>query len=264
MGLFKKVSEARMKDGVDGTLKVVGITMPSSEATDCNYRMDAVVSADGLAPTAIVHHGYCSVSKWPYVGQELAVKVDRAKPDHVVIDFGKVAKSKDVARNAAEQLAEQMRTGGSPTTSVPGVTVDGGSVTVAPDGSYQISGFGGGSININLDQLTATSGGQTQAAPDPEAATTFVSSADVIARGTAGSATLLGTFPTDEPAVKPDHTNVGLMLNVMIDGHPPYQVQNLYAVPQDKLAALTPGALLPVKVDLASAEQVAVDWSLVA
>jgi hypothetical protein len=262
MGLFKKVSEARMKDGVDGTLKVVGITMPSSEATDCNYRMDAVVSADGLAPTAIVHHGYCSVSKWPYQGQELAVKVDRANPQHVVIDFGKVAKGRDVARNAAEQLAEQMRSGGSSTTSVPGVTVDGGNVTVAPDGSYQISGFGGGSININLDQLGAMAGGATRSTTEPEPAATVVTSADIIARGTAGSATLLGTFPTDEPSIKPDHTNVGLMLNVMIDGHPPYQVQNLYAVPQDKLTALTPGALLPVKVDLASTELVAVDWSL--
>jgi hypothetical protein len=73
----------------------------------------------------------------------------------------------------------------------------------------------------------------------------------------------LGTFPTDVPPVKPAHTNVGLMLNVMIDGHPPFQVQNLYAVPDDKVARLAPGTLLPVKADLANTKLVAVDWDAV-
>ena len=53
------------------------------------------------------------------------------------------------------------------------------------------------------------------------------------------------------------------MLNVMIDGRPPFQVQALYAAPMDKLVKLTPGALLPVKADPNEADIVAVDWDAV-
>ncbi|HEX3823400.1 MAG TPA: hypothetical protein VHV79_02915 [Mycobacteriales bacterium] len=258
MGLFGKLSEVRMKDGVDGTLKVVGITMPEPTATEANYRLDGVVSAPGLEPTAIVHHGMCSVSKWPYQGQELPVKVDRANPSHIVIEFGKLKKSKDASRDAARQLAEQMRAGG-------GATVRGadGGLTRNADGSYQLTGDGS-AISITIDSGTGavTTGPPGSSASADDTAPTVTSSADILARGTAGSATLLGTFPTDAPAVKPGHTNVGLMLNVMIDGHAPFQASNLYAVPEDKVARLAPGTLLPVKADLATG-LVAVDWAAV-
>jgi hypothetical protein len=62
------------------------------------------------------------------------------------------------------------------------------------------------------------------------------------------------------PVTKPGHTGVGLMLNVMVDGHLPFQVQNVYAVPDAKVSKLTPGALLPVRADLTATGMVAVDW----
>jgi hypothetical protein len=113
MGLLGKLKEIKMKDPVEGTLKVVAISMPSATATQENYRLDGVVSADGVPATAIVHHGMTSVSHWPATGDELPVTVDRAKPDHIVIHWGDVPKGVDQARSAAEQLAEQMRAGGS-------------------------------------------------------------------------------------------------------------------------------------------------------
>jgi hypothetical protein len=102
---------------------------------------------------------------------------------------------------------------------------------------------------------------ETTAAPEP--APLKVSNADVLARGTRGNATVLGTFPTDQPAPLPDHTIIGLMLNVMIDGHPPYQVQAMYNAPTAKLGKLAPGALLPVAADPAQLNMVAVDWDAV-
>jgi hypothetical protein len=107
-------------------------------------------------------------------------------------------------------------------------------------------------------QMRAGTAGATSAGT--AAATQTVSAADVLARGTAGSATLLGSFPADAPGADADHTMIGLMLNVMIDGHPPFQVQNIYKAPTAKLGKLAPGALLPVKADLASEPLVAVDW----
>jgi hypothetical protein len=253
MGLLGKLSEARMKDGVDGTLKVVGISMPDPTATEANYRLNGVVSAPGLEPTAIVHHGMCSVSKWPYAGQELPVKVDREDPSHVVIEFKKLKKSNDLARDAAQQLAEQMRAGG------------GGVPAQGADGSYQLT-TGGANISITIDRSTGavTTAGMGDSAAHVEAAPPVASSADVLARGTAGSATLLGTFPSDAASPKPGTTVIGLMLNVMIDGHPPFQAQNLYAVPEDKVARLAPGTLLPVKADLGGSGLVAVDWAALA
>jgi hypothetical protein len=114
-----------------------------------------------------------------------------------------------------------------------------------------------GATTINLPPIVET----VDDGPDDTAAVPTVSSADVLARGTAGSATLLGTFPTDVPATKPNHTNIGLMLNVMIDGHAPFQADNLYAVPDEKKARLVVGSLLPVKADLATTGLVAVDWA---
>ena len=90
-----------------------------------------------------------------------------------------------------------------------------------------------------------------------------VSAASVLASGTRGNATLLGTFPAHETAGDSEHTLLGLMLNVMIDGQPPYQVQNYYKAPNEKLPALTPGKLLPVAVALPDQTMVAVEWEAV-
>ena len=96
--------------------------------------------------------------------------------------------------------------------------------------------------------------------PDADVAPKVVSAADILARGIAGNATLLGTYPSPTAAPSPDKTSIGLMLNVLVDGRPPYQVQALYAPPTAKVAKLAPGTLLPVKVDPNQPELVAVDW----
>jgi hypothetical protein len=90
-----------------------------------------------------------------------------------------------------------------------------------------------------------------------------VSSADVLASGTRGSATLIGTFAAPESAGDSEHTTLGLTMNVTIDGTPPYQVQNYYRAPNEKLSVLIPGRVLPVAVALPDQTMVAVDWEVV-
>ncbi len=220
MGIFAKFSEARMKDPVDGTAKIVSMTTASADATSSNYSMDCVVSGPGIEPTA-VHHtgGMAPTDRWPSPGDEIPIVIDRSNPSHFVVEWKKLPKWQIQSKLDAEALAAQMRAG--------------------------------------------TAGAAAPAVTVAEAAPTKVSSADVLARGTAGSATVLGTFPTGQPAPDADHTIIGLMLNVMIDGHPPYQVQAMYNTPTAKLDKLAPGALLPVKADPNQLQLVAVDWDAV-
>jgi hypothetical protein len=260
VGLFKKLSEKRMKDPVEGTVKVVGITTPDPTATETNYRLDGVVSGPGIEPQAVVKHGMMSVSKWPQIGDTLPVTVDRSNPEHFVLHLENIATGHQQAAQRAQAIAAQMREGQSG--DAPVGTSDGSSTTT----TYTTDG---GTVEIHIDGLGGTQpevhvgGPGVQSDDGSEPAPDVVSSADVLARGTAGSATLLGTFPSDQVAEKPGHTIIGLMLNVMIDGRPPYQVTILYAAPTEKLVKLTPGALLPVKVDPDHEDLVAVDWDSV-
>ncbi|HVT20929.1 MAG TPA: hypothetical protein VHE57_06045 [Mycobacteriales bacterium] len=223
-----------------------------------------MVSAEGLMPTAVVHKGVASIGRWPSPGQELPVTVDRDKPERLVIHWDDVPKGADVAASMAQQLAEQMRGGGVPT--VPQVktdttvTVNGQPVTLGPGatanlGSLIESAVAAAGTVPGMASIARMAGG-TGGIPT-------VSNDEILTSGTPGNATLLGTFPPPVPVTKEGRTGVGLMLNVMIDGRPPYQIQNVYAVPNDKVAKLTPGALLPVKVNPNMANLVAVDWSAV-
>jgi hypothetical protein len=257
MGLIGKLSEMRMKDPVEGVLRITGITIPDSTATSANYRLDGVVSADGLMPTAIVHHGMAPANRWPSPGDELPVTVDRAKPERLVVHWKELPTGQATAQQAAQQLADQMRGGGTAAAAAasfaaPAGFGDASKVTVTVNGVPTNA--------IPADLLSTVQSALGGLVPAAAAEPPTVSNADILARGTAGSATLLGTFPSPVPVTKPGHTGVGLMLNVMIDGRLPFQVQNVYAVPDTKVTKLTPGALLPIKADLTNTNLVAIDW----
>ena len=223
MGLIGKLSEMRMKDPVDGICQVVGINYPDPMATSQNYRMECVITAPGIDATATTHQGMCSTSKWPSPGDQLPITVDRSNPKHFVVHWDQLRTGHDQAVSQAQALAEQMRSGAS----------------------------------------AAVAGGVQAAAGGLPPVKDHVSAADVLARGTRGNATLLGTFPAPESSDDPQRTLIGLMLNVMIDGQPPFPAQNYYKAPNDKLARLTPGTLLPVAALLPDKTMVAVDWDAV-
>jgi hypothetical protein len=91
-----------------------------------------------------------------------------------------------------------------------------------------------------------------------------VSAGDILARGTAGLASVEAVFPTAETTQKPNHTVVGLAMSVMVPGQPTSMTKNLYAVPNEKLSSVVVGTTLPVKVDPTNPGLVAVDWAAVA
>jgi hypothetical protein len=219
MGLIGKLSEMRMKDPVEGVVRVVGINYPDPMATSQNYSMECVVTAPGVDAVAVTHKGIASTAKWPSSGDELPATVDRSKPEHLVIKWDQLRTGREQAVDQAQALAEQMRSGSDAT------------------------------------QQASTSG----LPPVKD----HVSSADVLASGTRGSATLIGTFAAPESAGDSEHTTLGLTMNVTIDGTPPYQVQNYYRAPNEKLSVLIPGRVLPVAVALPDQTMVAVDWEVV-
>jgi hypothetical protein len=107
------------------------------------------------------------------------------------------------------------------------------------------------------DPVTVTNLGQ----PDvPAGQPQVISAADVLARGLPATATLLGTIPDDRPSPEPGFAMLGLVLSVAREGQAPFQVQAEYKVPLEKLHQLSPGAVLPVKVDTVVPGVVAVDW----
>jgi hypothetical protein len=229
----------RMKDPVEGSLNVVGISMPDPTATSANYRLDGVVSGPNIAPTPVVHHGMASLSKWPSPGDVLPVTVDRAKLDRLVIHWEQITTGKAAAQSAAAQLAEQMR----------------GGTAGAADRQALIE-----------QALGMRSGGQAQAAAfvgTNPGTPPVVSAAEILARGTAGLASIESVFPTAETTQKPNHTVVGLAMTVMVAGQPTSMTKNLYAVPNEKLSAVVVGTTLPVKVDPTNPGLVAVDWAAV-
>jgi hypothetical protein len=114
MGLFTKLGEVRMKDPVEGTLRVVNVTLPDSGTTSVNYRLEGVVTGEGVEATAVTHHGVAKINKWPSPGAELPVTVDRAKPARLVIHWERIPKAHDAAIAEAEALAAQLRAGGRP------------------------------------------------------------------------------------------------------------------------------------------------------
>ena len=73
MGLFNWAHNKRMTDPVDGTLQLTSCSSGANDAMYSNCRMTGVVSAPGLAPTAVEHKCTAPTKKWPQPGQTLPV-----------------------------------------------------------------------------------------------------------------------------------------------------------------------------------------------
>lgn len=197
------------------------------------------MSAPGLAPTAVVHHGMASLSRWPSSGAVLPVTVDRSKPERLVVHWDQVETGRHQAQSAAQALAEQLRAG------------------APPEQAWAQPAMPQPSIPQQF--VTQSSVPQPATAPPP----VIASAADILQHGTAGLASVVAVFPSAEIAQKPQHTMVGLQLNVMVQGQPANEVTNLYGVPNAKLDAVFAGATLPIKAVLSTPGLVAIDWDAI-
>ena len=75
----------------------------------------------------------------------------------------------------------------------------------------------------------------------------------LVGRAEIVSASLTSMYVNDQPVVQ-------MQLNVMVPGHAPYQVSHREVVPLLALAMVQPGHSLPVAVDPANANKLAIDW----
>ena len=101
--------------------------------------MEVVVQGDGVPATAMQLDVLAHHSKWPMPGMVLPVKVDRADPTNVKIEWDEVESARDRSRQTAEDLAAMMR----------GQTPGGGVATPGAGGAMVVNLSG-----ADLSQLT--------------------------------------------------------------------------------------------------------------
>jgi Short C-terminal domain len=104
----------RMKDPVDVIAQVVSVTAaPTEGATHGTAVMNLVVQMpDGQAHSIECTSMPAPVAKWPEPGGQLPVTVDAADVDKCKVRWDEVPESGDLARQQADQLAQQMNQGG--------------------------------------------------------------------------------------------------------------------------------------------------------
>lgn len=106
MGLFNWVHNKHMTDPVDGSLQLTSCSAGANDAAYSNCRMQGVVSAPGLAPTAVEHLCTAPIKKWPQPGQSLPVRVDRADPTRLQVRWDDLPTNRELGRQFARQQAE--------------------------------------------------------------------------------------------------------------------------------------------------------------
>jgi hypothetical protein len=80
VGLRNWLHNKHMSDPADGMLQLTSCSAGAYDAAYSNCRMQGVVTAPGLAPTAVEHVCLAPTRKWPQPGQTIPVVVDRADP----------------------------------------------------------------------------------------------------------------------------------------------------------------------------------------
>lgn len=98
-----------MKDPVEGTAQIVSCTGYHGEGVMQNCRMQLVVEAEGIEPTAVEHNELVHNRKWPHPGMALPAKIDRANPKKVKLDWDAVQDSREQAQGSAEAIAAARR-----------------------------------------------------------------------------------------------------------------------------------------------------------
>jgi hypothetical protein len=82
---------------------------PSIGSTSSNYTLDCVVTAPGLEPQAVQHKGMAPVDKWPRLGVDLPIVVDRRHPSRFIIKWDRIEKDPLEDWIAGRSLSSRVR-----------------------------------------------------------------------------------------------------------------------------------------------------------
>jgi Short C-terminal domain len=153
MGLFSKLS--RGGGGVHGTAQVTSCSGYQGRGIYSMCRMQLIVQAEGVAPTAVEFEGLVHRNRWPQPGMTLPVSLDPADPHSAKIEWDEVPDARDRSRANAEAMAAAMRGEG------------GGGL-----GGAQVINLSGGQLSeeqrAKLRMLGIDPGGAPAAAPEPD------------------------------------------------------------------------------------------------
>ena len=128
-----------MKDPVEGTAQIVSCTGYHGEGVMQNCRMQLVVEAEGIEPTAVEHSELVHNRKWPHPGMVLPARIDRANPKKVKLDWDAVQDSREQAQGSAEAMAATRRG-------------EGGGAGIGGVGGAQVINFSGGDLSQLSDE----------------------------------------------------------------------------------------------------------------
>lgn len=101
-----------VREGIPGTAQVVSAEGYDPQSIYQRCTLQLVVSAPGLAPTAVEHRSTVHRRKWPEPGTTLPVSVDPADPagpGRLAVLWDQVPDRRDVLRARAAEVAETMR-----------------------------------------------------------------------------------------------------------------------------------------------------------
>ena len=131
-----------MKDPVEGTAQIVSCTAHRGRGVMQNCRMQLVVEAEGIEPTAVEHSEIVHNQKWPHPGMVVPAKIDRANPKKVKLDWDAVRDSRERAHDSAEAIAAARRGEGGAA----------GAAGVAGMGGAQVINLSGGDLSQLSDE----------------------------------------------------------------------------------------------------------------
>ena len=157
MGFFSKLKGGG--GGIRGTAQVTSCSQ-YQEGIYSRCRMQLIVQAEGVAPTAVEFEGLVHRKRWPQPGMTLPVTVDPANPQKVSIEWDEVPDSRDRSRANAEAMAAMMRGEGAAVGGLGGaqvINLSGGQLTEEQAAKLRMLGIDPGAVQ-----------GAAAPAPEPE------------------------------------------------------------------------------------------------
>jgi hypothetical protein len=112
-------------------------------------RMQLIVQAEGVAPTAVEFEGLVHRKRWPQPGMTLPVSVDPANPQSVSIEWDEVPDARDRSRANAEAMAAMMRGEGAAAGGLGGaqvINLSGGQLTEEQAAKVRMLGIDPGAV----------------------------------------------------------------------------------------------------------------------
>ncbi len=245
MGLFNWAHNKRMADPADGTLQLTSCSAGANDAAYANCRMQGVVSAPGLAPTAVEHLCTAPTKKWPQPGQTLPVRVDRGDPTRIQVRWDDLPTNRELGRQFARQQAEQLA---ATQAARQGRAAYQGAQAAPPEA--QVLGAPGRAVpgrtggGLTPEQATAAAGGNH-------------------AGLLAATATVLAVYDVPVPPGMPGAGPAGVA-DLTLDVHLPgggysTTMRIAFSTPDKRARIGTQGVTLPVLVNPAARDQIAID-----